>query len=72
MTQLRFLFHTLVTVPPLPAPRSEMISRSSSLTKSSPFLSLLFFVLLVADFFLTEDELESLCVARVVGVEGPV
>lgn len=35
----RFLFHTFVTVPPFPAPRSASISRSSFLTRSSPSLS---------------------------------
>lgn len=36
MTHLRFLFHTFVTVPPLPEPRSDSTSRSSSLTVSDP------------------------------------
>lgn len=44
MTHLRFLFHTLATVPPLPAPRSLCTSRSSSLTSSCPLLSSLLFL----------------------------
>lgn len=39
MIHFRFLFHTLVTVPPFPAPISESTSRSSSLTRSNPCLS---------------------------------
>lgn len=45
MMLLRFLFHTFVTVPPLPAPRSSSTSRSSSLTRSSSFFFRLPFVL---------------------------
>ena len=72
MTVLRFLFHTRVTVPPFPAPRSPNTSKSSSFTRSSPFLSFDFRALPTALFFLLlEDEL-SLCAARCVGVDGKV
>lgn len=43
ITQLRFLFHTLVTDPPFPAPRSANISKSSSCTGPSPSPSPFFF-----------------------------
>ena len=69
MTHFRFLFHTFVTVPPFPAPRSCTMSKSSFLTKSSPFLS---FVRLGLELFLDRLELELSLVARCVGVVGAV
>lgn len=54
MILLRFLFHTLVTVPPLPAPRSDSTSRSSSLTMSSLSAACFFFFPFVLCFLLRE------------------
>ncbi len=74
MIQFLFLFQTLVTVPPLPAPRSFNISKSSFLTVSSPPSFRLeplfsFVVVVFLGRLLEDDESDWVKLIGVVGVE---